>query len=97
MPPRSGTTLRATLTGLVERDGGREKARSWWLQITGSADLLVEATQLADGYVLWKMRIQQLFAPIEAPDEVAVLDAAQIAAQAAAQNARQQQWAGVFG
>jgi hypothetical protein len=94
-----GTALRAGLTALVERDGGREKARSWWLQITGSADLLDEAAQLADGYVLWKTRIQQLFAPIEAPDEIAVLQAAQIAAQAAvaaAQNTRQQRPAGFF-
>jgi hypothetical protein len=75
------TALRAGLTALVERDGGREKARSWWAQVNGSTDLLDEAARMADDYVLWKMRTTQLFAPIENPNEVAVLEAAQAAAQ----------------
>ncbi len=82
------TGLRAGLTALVERDGGREKARTWWLQVTGTTELLDEAARLADDYVLWKMRVQQLFAPEAAPDEVEALRAAQ---QAAAHSAAARQ------
>jgi hypothetical protein len=92
--------LRAGLSALVERDGGREKARSWWLQMTGETELLDEAVRLSEETVLWRMRIKQLFAPVEAPPEVDVLEAAQVAAQAAlaaAQAARPPRRAGFFG
>ncbi|MEU2348799.1 hypothetical protein [Modestobacter sp. NPDC049651] len=80
--------LRASLTALMERDGGREKARSWWLQVTGDTDLLDEAQRLSDEYVLWRMRVTQVFAPEPAPDELAALQAAQAAAEKAASDAQ---------
>ena len=54
--------LRAALTALVERDGGRERARTWWRQIT-DVELLDNAkiNSQVDGSVSCQLKVNCQF------------------------------------